>query len=178
MFFNNKVDIENWLKSVHIRNFYIHDDLTVDVHQDVSIYNLRLSSLPVQFGRINGYFECSHNNLYSLKGAPREVNGDACFNYNCLTSIEYCPSIVHKDLMLRDNPILNIDLIELPSYVNGNIYLGNKDFDLCSNIKYFEELYDKKGELITTLEQMKSHILKYSLDNQLSTKSIHTKTKI
>lgn len=178
MILKNKQDIEKWLQKNHIRNYTIRENLIVDVDSDVGLYNIGLSSIPIQFGIVNGYFECSHNNLYSLKGCPREVNGDACFNHNCLISLEYCPTFIKRDFMLYDNPILDINLQEFPQEIGGDICLGNKEFDLCSKIKSLEELYNNKGTLVSTLQSIKSHVLKNSLENKLNIKISQSKLKI
>jgi len=112
----NKQEIEDWLNEMEIKNFIINDDLTVDVDDDVNISKENLTEIPVQFNKINGYFNCSGNknlkslkgcpqigitnfhcyrcDLRDLKGVPKEIDG----RFNCggnekLKSLKGCPQI-------------------------------------------------------------------------------------
>ena len=77
----NKEEIKLWLSQYGISKYTIHDNLVVDVHQQVSIYRANLTSLPFQFGIIEGYFDCDGNKL---------------------TSLDHCPKIVHDDFFCDD----------------------------------------------------------------------------
>ena len=79
-------EIEEWLKLYNIENFTILEDLSVDVHGNVNLYNKKLTHIPIQFGTVNGYFYCSDNSLTSLQGAPREVGGNFYCDNNSLTT--------------------------------------------------------------------------------------------
>ena len=48
-------------------------------------------------------FDCSHENLTSLKGSPKEVKGTFNCGHNKLTSLEGAPSIVDGHFVCRDN---------------------------------------------------------------------------
>lgn len=76
MIFEDKVMIKKWLDRVKIKNYTINDDFTVDVDSDVVFTYMHLPEIRVQFGVINGNFNCSDNDLTSLKGAPLEIHGD------------------------------------------------------------------------------------------------------
>ena len=45
----------------------------VNVDSNVELSGKELTSIPVQFGYVTGWFDCSDNNLTSLKGCPVEV---------------------------------------------------------------------------------------------------------
>ena len=85
--FLTKKYIEAWLHTIAVKNYTINDDLTVDVFGYVDISNENLTEIPVQFGKISGYFDCSHNKLTSLKNCPKEVNGSFYFYDNILEDI-------------------------------------------------------------------------------------------
>lgn len=44
--------------------------------------------------KVEGDFDCNHNNLTSLKGAPKSVDGDFDCSFNNLTSLEGAPTKV------------------------------------------------------------------------------------
>jgi len=74
-----------------INNYKINKDLTVDVDGYVNITEKDLTEIPVQFGVVKKWFDCSHNDkLTSLKGSPRECKEFSC-SYNRLTSLEGSP---------------------------------------------------------------------------------------
>ena len=64
-----KTKTKAWLNEMEVENFTINDDLTVDVNGNVNLFGKGLTSLPVQFGKVKGYFSCSNNQLTSL-GCP------------------------------------------------------------------------------------------------------------
>jgi len=84
----------------------------------------------VRFGKVSGTFDCSHNRLVSLEGAPQEVSGTfSCFDnrltslvggpkrvrgaYGCsrnnLTSLEGAPKEVGGAFSCSDNPLKSLD---------------------------------------------------------------------
>jgi hypothetical protein len=101
-----KKEIEDWLERHYIEDYYIHDNLTVDVKGNVNLLHLGLTELPVQFGVIDGTFICSHNKLTSLKGCPYEVKESfACCN-NQLSNLNHCPEKVGCNFLCEHNPII------------------------------------------------------------------------
>ena len=87
----NRVQIEDWLFRLRIKNYIINDNGVVDVEGDVDLYNRQLTAIPVQFGYVSGNFHCNYNLLTSLKGSPREVGGDFYCGGNLLTSLRDGP---------------------------------------------------------------------------------------
>jgi hypothetical protein len=81
-------------KKYKIENYTVNDDGLIDVDGDVDLSWYRLTEIPLVFNRVTGYFNCSRNNLTSLKGSPRWVGGwFDCYN-NQLTSLEFSPDYV------------------------------------------------------------------------------------
>lgn len=91
---NTREEIEAWLLSQEIYNFKISADLIVDVEDDVNLHNKELTHIPVQFGRIKGYFDCSNNEIKSLDGCPKVVEHDFYCTDNYLSSLENGPKSV------------------------------------------------------------------------------------
>ena len=100
----------------------------VDIDGDFNCYNKGLSDfLGIEFGNISGSFDCSHNKLVSLEGAPQEVGVDFYCHNNQLVSLEGAPQKVGFRLTcdaitLRGCPIDLLDKIYF--------YQDNKSFIL------------------------------------------------
>ncbi len=102
----NKEDIQHWLKDHYVSNYVINDDLTVDVKSiGVDLDSHQLESLPVQFGRVEGYFLCGNNKLKTLQGAPTYCSVMRCHN-NFLSTLEYVPKTILSVLECSGNPII------------------------------------------------------------------------
>ena len=85
--------IEEWLREYNIKNYTIKNDFTIDVSGDVDLSVIDLKEFPeyIQFGVVRGNFNCSSNNLTSLRGCPREVRKSFDCRWNKLTSLEGAP---------------------------------------------------------------------------------------
>jgi hypothetical protein len=93
----NIVLIEKWLDEMEINNYVINDDLTIDVDGPVYLNYKNLVKFPdyIQFGKVNGYFDCRLNNLTNLRGSPITVYGSYSCDNNKLNSLEGCPKKVN-----------------------------------------------------------------------------------
>lgn len=107
-FFKERGETEAWLKEMGIKNYLIDSDsLVVDVDGNVDISNKGIDELPVQFGRISGDFDCSHNKLTQLIGAPKYV-GDFDCSHNNLFSLLFSPK--EADVFrCHDNRIISFE---------------------------------------------------------------------
>ena len=93
-----------WLKSMNITNYeYDSNRGLVNVDGDVDISYKNLTSIPIQFGYVGGYFDCGNNNLTTLQGGPREVGGDFYCGYNNLTTLQGSPREVGGDFDCINN---------------------------------------------------------------------------
>ena len=137
-------DIVDICKQYNISNYVVNTDGSIDVDNFVNLFNIGLSKLPLKFNKVNGYFNCSCNNLTtlegspkelnggffcydnkltSLEGSPKEVNGDFyCYN-NQLTSFEFAPKIIRGDFDCRWNNIKSFEYF--PSFVKGNFFCSD-----------------------------------------------------
>ena len=101
-----------------------NDKPVIDYNDDVYFINCELSSLPIYFNRVGGYFNCNGNELTSLEGAPREVGGNfICFS-NKLTSLEGAPEKVGGHFDCGHNKLTSLE--GSPREVGG-------DFSCSSN---------------------------------------------
>ena len=130
-----------WLKSF---DHTIHPDGSVDIFGDVSLKQKELSFLPFKFNKVEGYFECSQNNLESLQGAPKIVQGSFACNDNKLKTLQGAPQIVQGNFNCGHNLYLkslehcprviegffncfNCDLVSFegsPQVIKGNFHSG------------------------------------------------------
>ena len=99
-----KQEIIDWLSEMNIKNYSLRDDL-VDVEGDVDLFNRKLKVIPVQFGIVKGYFNCSENNLKSLEGCPQTVGGSFSCSWNKLESLEGSPKTVGGDFSCWGNKL-------------------------------------------------------------------------
>ena len=99
--------IKRWLKNYGITNYTINTNGEIDVDGDINLTYRSLKKLPsyIQFGKVNSYFTCSLNKLISLKGMPKEVDGNFNCSYNKLTSLEWAPKKVSKKFFCEGNTI-------------------------------------------------------------------------
>ena len=88
--------IEDWLKEHNINNYTINVDFTIDVSDDISFEIQILKEFPeyIQFGVVEGFFNCSNCYLKSLRGVLRIVGGYFDCSDNELTSLEGAPEKV------------------------------------------------------------------------------------
>ena len=114
--------IENWLKEYNIKNYTINDDFTIDVNRSVDLSDNHLSELSeyIQFNIVKGYFDCSNNELTSLKGAPRIVERGFCCSHNELTSLKGAPEKVKWDFDCSNNELTSLK--GAPKEVGGDFY--------------------------------------------------------
>ncbi len=95
--FNESLDesrIVSICEKYKIKNYTIDENGLVNVKGDVSLYNKRLTELPLKFGEITGSFNCRYNKLTSLEGFPTKIGDGFHCGGNKLTSLKGCPEIV------------------------------------------------------------------------------------
>ncbi len=99
-FLQKQSQIEKWLKSYHIQDYYLIKDekwgFTVNVRHDVNLSGHKLSFIPVKFGHVNGEFNCSNNRLKNLDFAPVVVKGNFVCSNNLLESLQGSPQEVEN----------------------------------------------------------------------------------
>ena len=97
----------------------------VDVDGDFNCDGQGLSDFKgVRFGVVRGFFNCSHNQLTSLEGAPRKVGEGFYCGYNQLTTLEGAPREVRLVFLCYKNQLTTLE--GAPQKVGG-------DFNCHSN---------------------------------------------
>ena len=111
--------IQKWLDEHGIKNYTINSKEEVDVDGSVNLSNCGLVEFPsfIQFGTIKGNFNCSNNELTSLKGSPEKVKGYFHCSFNNLTTLEGAPKKVGDDFYCRYNHLTSLE--GAPKVVRG-----------------------------------------------------------
>ena len=97
-FYTDEKQIIDWLDKYKVKNYTLVPDeqygFVVNVIGDVNLNDKKLFNIPVKFSEVTGIFNCSDNQLTSLKFCPQIVE----LNFNCsnnqLTSLEFCSQTV------------------------------------------------------------------------------------
>ena len=103
----SKEDIHSICKKYGIENYTINDDGSIDVDDNVNLYDKGLTELPLIFGKVSGYFDYSNNELTSLEGSPNKVGSFFCSN-NELTSLEGISKYISKGIYCEDNKLRDV----------------------------------------------------------------------
>ena len=122
-----------------IRKYKFRPDGTLDVFENVSLYGKHLKELPFNFGKIFGFFDCSFNNLTSLKGSPKVVSDDFYCHANQLENLKYTPKIIRGDIDCGYNNLKTINDLNIDG-VAGKIYVNNNPDLIISG-----EILDKRS---------------------------------
>ena len=95
----------------------LNSDGLVDIRGNVNLSSCNLTKLPLKFGEVTGYFQCEHNYLTTLEGAPHTVGNFDCQG-NKLTSLEGAPRLVRGYFDFEDNKICSFEgLVHIGNYV-------------------------------------------------------------
>lgn len=170
--------IEEYLASHQIHNFTIDNNLVVNVDGDVVLTDLKLSSLPCQFGVVTKSFDCSHNELRTLKGAPYQVGGYFMCSHNQLSSLEYGPNKVKGSYIAHYNQLTSLEFVS--HEIGGDLIVCQnqlKNLLHCPNIipGYLNAADNKLETLLGCAQEVGSlHIANNKLENfQYIAKHIH-----
>ena len=102
-----------------------------------------------------GSFNCSHNELTSLEGAPSHVNGNFDCSVNLLTSLEGAPSHVGGYFSCSVNNLTSLD--GAPSHAGGSFYCAFNELTSLKDVhKHIAEI---KGEFCAVANPINSHVL-------------------
>ncbi len=97
--------------------------------------------------KINGFFDCSNNNLETLEGSPEYVEEDYCCNDNVLTSLKGRPKIINDNFDCSSNKLTSLEYC--PKIIKSNLYCQNNEL---KNVKDQIIKYQIKAELYSTDE--------------------------
>lgn len=169
--FDNKEDIENWLKAMKVNNYIINDDLEVEVFNNVNLSSKQLYHIPFQFSKVHGYFHINDNNLVNLKGCPFIVYDEFSANYNKLTSLKNIPTILlstdkkkkkkdnYRKVYMNNNNLKVIDIENVNNDIDS-LHIKNNKLTSLKNVSNFQNL----KELIITNNKIEN-LNELNIDN-------------
>lgn len=123
-FNESKESIDDICRRYDITNYTINDDGSIDV-DDVYLQNKGLSELPLTFRNVKGFFNCTYNELTSLKGAPISVGKYFTCAKNKLTSLKGGPQLVGSDFNCSFNQLISLE--GAPQSVDGDFYCSDNN---------------------------------------------------
>lgn len=100
------------LLGLEVEKSKINEDGTVDYIGFVDLRNKDLKVIPIQFGTVEGIFDCSENELTSLKNSPHTIIGDFKCSKNNLTNLKYSPKVINGSFYCNQNKLKS--LIDCP----------------------------------------------------------------
>lgn len=82
MRFKSKIKISHWLEEQGLKKeeFHIYDSLAVEVFKTFNLKKLDFATLPVNFYKINGDFNCHNHQFKNFKGFPKLIEGSLIIN--------------------------------------------------------------------------------------------------
>ena len=129
--FESNSEIESICEKYFIKNYKIRPDGTVDVDGKVDLSLCRLTKLPLKFGKVSSYFDCSSNRLTSLEGGPQEVGGDFVCDYNQLKSLYGSPKYVGGNFSCDGNKLKSLE--GCPKEVGVDFYCRNNKLTIIKD---------------------------------------------
>ena len=133
-------EIHHLCKKYNIQNYTINNDMSVDVEDNVNLNDDKLTEIPFNFNKVNGYFDCSFNNLKTLKGCPKKVNSDFDCSHNDLIDLNYCPSMIEGSMDCSNNKIQSLK--ESPETLVSFHCDNNKLKDLYGSPKIIKHTFN------------------------------------
>ncbi|MDR8076726.1 hypothetical protein KPA96_13775 [Burkholderia cenocepacia] len=102
--------IQKFFKEYSIEaKFKVNKEGLVDVEGVIDLSGWDFDSIPIPFGKIEGAFHMSDNNLIDLKNSPRHVDGDFSCDNNNIETLEGGPTYVSGDFDCRNNKLISLD---------------------------------------------------------------------
>ena len=118
-------EVSSLCDKYRLRNYIVNPDLAVDVDDNVDLYNIGLVEIPIKFGKVNGYFDISENELTNLENSPYFIGGHFICTDNKLTSLEYCPKEIGGYMDVSGNYIEEKHFIDGPDKLLHNIKIND-----------------------------------------------------
>lgn len=160
LYFGPEDKKDAWMRWFDFQQYkQIHEDGSISIDNNVILDERKLTAIPFKFKEVGGAFDCSNNQLRTLKGCPEVVKGSFNCSINLLENLKYAPTAVKGSFSCTHNPHL-ISLEGCPAIINGHFY--------CSATKLSNFLYGPttvKGNFecyrtnLESLEGAPDHIL-------------------
>lgn len=124
--FNESREIDALCMQYELIHYKINKDGLVDVDGSVDMNKpngvtdnkSNLTSIPIKFGTVSGYFNAKFMSLTTLKNSPKYVGSSFDCRDNNLTSLKYSPVEVHGSFYCFHNKLTTLK--DGPLIVNGD----------------------------------------------------------
>jgi len=150
-FFTTYDETKDWLYLMKIRNFFINNDLIINVDGSVDISSQELTHIPVKFGVVNGHFDCSHNKLTTLEGSPDKVNGYYYAYYNKISNVKGLPNKILAYIDLSENNILSILDLSIYNLKKTTNFYWYTNLNKSKKEEYFDFHLENNPEIISLI---------------------------
>ena len=170
----DKNEIDDICKKYGIENYTINSDGSIDVDGQVDLRHQNLVKLPLKFNKISNYFDCSENDLTTLEGCPRYVDGTFDCSNNKLTSLKYSPEYVGVFDCSYNYKLLSLKDFETNVEYNfGGNYKLTSIYDIMrNNLEDINNFYEfgiitnlESDKPILNLNRLKKFISLYDIDD-------------
>ena len=128
-------EIKKICEELNIQKYFINEDGSLNVMQNVNISNKGLDHIPLRFKSVQGYFSCSENKLTSLFGCPDIVTTNFYCNDNELLTLEHSPKMVMGDFLCNQNKITS--LVGCTESIGGSFYFQGNNLN---NLEHFPKV--------------------------------------
>ncbi len=105
----NKELIELFCEEFNIKNYYINDDYSINVYQNVVLDNFIGDELPIKFNKVIGYFSCNKSNIKSFKNFPNFIEENIYLQGNIIENFHGFPKKVKGRIFLWGSTIKSLD---------------------------------------------------------------------
>lgn len=116
-------NIKKICEKYDIEGYVINKDLSISVDRSVDLSGINLTELPLTFRSVKGTFDCSDNQLTTLKGCPLEITGSFFCERNNLERLDYLPNKIGEGKGVFSDNIHGVGT----EMVGGIIVTYNKD---------------------------------------------------
>ncbi len=103
------LEIRKLCKLYKIHDFKINDDGSIDTKYSVDLSNRDLDEIPIKFNKVRGYFDCSNNNIKSLKNSPKIMEGHFICSSNNITNLIHSPLYISGLFQCSNNPLESLE---------------------------------------------------------------------
>lgn len=105
----NKELIELFCEEFNITKYYINEDYSINVHQNVDLDRFIGDELPIKFNKVKGYFSCSKSNIKSFKNFPNFIEENIYFQGNIIENFHEFPKIIKGRIVLWGSTIKSLE---------------------------------------------------------------------
>ena len=105
----NKELIELFCEEFNIKNYYINENYSINVYQNVVLDNFIGDELPIKFNKVIGYFSCNKSNIKSFKNFPNFIEENIYLQGNIIENFHGFPKTVKGRIVLWNSTIKSME---------------------------------------------------------------------